>query len=117
MADNNYFNRFPHLIFLLQTQSMENLEKEKMNWKNFFKPNKVKLIIFAVLEIPLLVFYYINGYNVMIRCSSFPCPFAEEFSTRWLNPLLYLVIPLSIIFYLISCITSFAVNKFREKKK
>ncbi len=89
-----------------------------MSWKEFFKPTKWKLIIFTILEVPLLARYYMHGYSVMITCSSLPCPFIEEISTRWFYPpLVTIVIARSLIFYLISCVIIHIYYKSKFKKK
>lgn len=84
--------------------------------KEFLRPTKGKLIILAIFEIPLLSYYYSYGNNVSILCSSLPCPLWEEFSARWFGPLIILVIPLSVILYLIFCVVIEVYGKlFHER--
>lgn len=95
-----------------------------MNFKEFFKPNAKKIIIFTIL---FIIFVPFINFDTGIGCIKAPCNAGEtgslltflfssyKFYIYYIN-YFNLVIGL-IISYLISCLIVFVYNKFKEKKK
>ena len=94
-----------------------------MNWKEFLKPNSVKIIILTILSV---VFVPFINYDTGIRCIQAPC--SAAFTGSFLMYLLFshnfyvyyfsyvnLILGL-IVSYLISCLIIFLINKNSKRR-
>lgn len=111
-----------------------------MNWKEFFRPTKEKIILFIVL----IFIGVIIGSGPLMRIDPDPRPqeftkFIDSFEPTWTVFLSPIILPFSlmegyagiypswmiliffiidvIFWYLISCLIIFAFNKFKDKNK
>jgi len=99
------------------------MTKDKMNLKEFFKPDMSKIILTLVMIIITIIFWFLAKVNVLCKMGV-PCPPVNHFiriseisGPRFISAnYIYLILEL-LISYLISCFIIFIFNKFKEKKK
>lgn len=99
-----------------------------MNWKNFIKPTKEKIILF-ILFLLVNTFVPLTPFFMVLKaCLNPPCPntiltFGSYVAESFLASLIFFPINLIILiinlvfWYLISCLIIFAFNRFKDKKK
>ena len=110
--DYNLPNGFCNILSLFVSNSLDLRQgEEEMNWKEFLKPDWRKVIIFIIGEIFILSIYYSYANYVMIAIST---PIQETFIT-WIVPFLIFVLPVSLIWYLLSCLIIWIYDKRKRK--
>ena len=87
-----------------------------MNWKEFFKPTKKKIIISLIFIIVIEVFAYLFGYSFAIMCE--PCGSPPAYCPPCVSPetgfslALITLIPAIVVVYLMVSLVSYI---FRNK--
>lgn len=72
-----------------------------MNWKQFLKPTKLKLILtFLLLIISEILLYWYGADNTWFVCITSPCP-SPNYGPAFV---LYSFIPLLLVYYLFLCV-------------
>ena len=96
-------------------------EVERMNYKEFLKPNKMKIILFLLIPV-----FYVQ--TVVIMCVTMPCPQPHSFLPAVVAVFFYIKYPFqanlffyiiagAVVSYLLSCLILFCYRKIIRKVK
>lgn len=94
---------------------MEEYWGYKMNWKEFFKPNLLKIILIIILSAVVLYYIYYSVYStsfyVGVCASDGPC---LDFKELAINKVITLAIPIISLVYLSSCLIDYIIKKLKK---